>query len=107
MDKDGASVQCVSPVDVAFHAGQSKGPQGPGVNEYSIGISFVNRNDGVDPFPKEQFDRAVYIAKRLKSVFPNLKYLASHAAISAGRKDDPNGVPLKEFGEAIELEVWT
>lgn len=106
IDRDGSATQCVSPVDAAFHAGQSKGPQGAGVNEYSVGISFVNLNDGVDPFTSEQIQSAVFVAKKLKSAFPNLRYVTSHEAISPGRKDDPSGFPMQEFATLAELEVW-
>jgi AmpD protein len=106
IDRDGTSVQCVSPKDVAFHAGPSKGPQGEGVNEYSIGISFVNLNDGKDPFTEAQIAEAQFIVHRLKQNYKELKYITTHAAISPGRKDDPAGFPLEAFAMNCELRLW-
>lgn len=106
VDKDGTAVQCVAPTNVAFHAGQSTGPQGTGVNEYSIGISLVNLNNGIDPFTKAQIETAVLITTRLKTRFPNLKFITTHAAISPGRKNDPDGFPIKDIAEATGLCVW-
>ncbi|MBC8065482.1 MAG: N-acetylmuramoyl-L-alanine amidase [Chlorobia bacterium] len=106
IDRDGTAIQCVSPVNAAFHAGQSKGPQGEGVNEYSISISFVNKNDGTDPITAQQIDMASFIAKRLKLTFKDLRFVTSHAMISPGRKTDPAGFSIEEFSAAAGLEAW-
>ncbi len=106
VDRDGSAIQCVSPQDVAFHAGQSTGPQGAGVNEYSLGISLVNLNDGVDPFPPEQLSQLESLVTRLKKAFPSLRFIASHASISPGRKSDPAGFPLASFAETVGLSLW-
>lgn len=106
IDRDGTTVQCVSPVQAAFHAGKSKGPQGEGVNEYSIGISFVNENIREKPIEKVQLDTAKELIKRLKGKFPHLKFITTHAAISPGRKDDPIDFPIQELAEATNLHVW-
>lgn len=106
IDKDGTAVQCVAPTNVAFHAGKSTGPQGEGVNEYSIGISLVNLNNGIDPFTKAQIEKAILVATRLKSRFPNIKFVTTHASISPGRKSDPDGFPISEVAEASGLSVW-
>jgi N-acetyl-anhydromuramyl-L-alanine amidase AmpD len=106
IDKNGDIIQCVSPAHVAFHAGTSDGPQGSGVNEYSIGVSLVNRNDGTDPFATEQIQAATELLAKLKSKFPNLKFVTTHAAISPGRKNDPTGFPLEQFASEVGLSVW-
>ena len=106
IDRDGLAIQCVSPVNAAFHAGQSKGPQGEGVNEYSISISFVNENDGKHPLTDQQMEMARFIATRLKLTFKELRYVSSHASISPGRKTDPAGFSIEKFAEAVGLEPW-
>ena len=106
IDRDGTTVECVSPAEAAYHAGISKGPQGDGVNEYSIGVSFVNRNDGEDPFTKPQLTSAEQLAIDLRSKFSNLRYVTTHAAVSPERKNDPLGFPLNEVASAVNLSVW-
>lgn len=93
-------------MNAAFHAGQSKGPQGDGVNEYSISVSFVNKNDGTDPITDQQIEKANFIANRLKLTFKDLRYVTSHAMISPGRKTDPAGFSVEEFARAVGLEAW-
>ncbi len=106
VDKDGKGIQCVAPTNVAFHAGNSVGPQGEGVNEYSIGISLVNLNNGIDPFTKAQMETAALIITKLKARFPNIRFVTTHAAISPGRKSDPDGFEIKVIAEATGLSVW-
>lgn len=106
IDRDGTTVQCVSPREAAFHAGKSMGPQGEGVNEYSLSISMVNLNDGSDPFTTVQIETAQALVKRLKASFPELRFVTTHAAISPNRKDDPKGFPIQEFAEATGLTLW-
>ena len=106
IDRDGTTLQCVSPVQAAFHAGKSKGPQGDGVNEYSIGIAFVNENVPERPIEQIQLDTAKELIGRLRSKFAYLKFITTHAAISPGRKDDPIDFPIHELAEATNLHVW-
>lgn len=111
IDKDGTVYKCVpvsgkSPYSVAFHAGRSLGPRGPMVNFYSIGIAFVNRNDGLDPYTTEQLDSAEALIKELKTVFPWLENITTHYAVSPGRKTDPKNFPLEAFAARVGLPVW-
>lgn len=99
-------MQCVSPIQAAFHAGKSVGPQGDGVNEYSIGISFVNENTRESPISQIQLDTAKNLISRLRSKFPEIKFITTHAAISPGRKNDPIDFPIQELAEATGLKVW-
>src|SRR4029079_1281371 len=57
IDRDGTAVMHVSEEQRAWHAGQSRMSDGRvGVNDFSIGIELVNRNDGMDPYPAEQIE---------------------------------------------------
>lgn len=106
IDRDGTTIQCVSPVQAAFHAGKSKGPQGEGVNEYSIGIAFVNENLPEKPIDQVQIDTATELIQRLRAKFEDLKFVTTHANISPGRKNDPVNFPVRELAVATGLDVW-
>jgi len=93
IDKDGTVTKGVPYGRVAFHAGESMGPDGPNVNEYSIGISFVNRNDGKDPYTAAQTVSCENLIKELCNAVP-LHWLTTHYAISGFRgKTDPKRFP--------------
>src|SRR5262245_37372963 len=52
IDRDGTTIRHVAEQERAWHAGQSRMKDGREcVNDFSIGIELVNRNDGLDPFP--------------------------------------------------------
>jgi len=121
---DGRITKSVAASRVAFHAGNSYGPHeekrgvsrvqdrrkrfvaGCGVNEYTIGVSFVNANDGVDPYSKAQFDAARVLIVALKGQFPGLKWLTTHAIVSPGRKSDPRGFDVDRLASETGLAVW-
>lgn len=91
--KDGSIVQHVSTFDRAWHAGPSRDKEGrEKVNDFSIGIELVNKNDGKDPYPAAQVETLKNLLFHLKRRFP-LKYICSHAyvAVPKGRKSDPAG----------------
>lgn len=105
-ETDGLVRKCVPYGRVAFHAGKSFGPKGSNVNNYSVGISFVNRNDGLDGYSKAQIQAARDLILELKQAIPTLKYITTHFAISPGRKTDPRNFPVKELAAAVGLETW-
>lgn len=102
--KDGTVYKAVPYGREAFHAGKSVGPDGPNVNRYSIGISFANRNDGKDPYTKEQIEAARELIKDLADALPDVVWLTAHYAISPGRKSDPRGFPCRQV--AGRLVCW-
>lgn len=67
-----------------YHCGLSKGPDGPFVNRYSVGISLVNLNDGHDPYTRAQLDSVIELLKELKSAIPTLRWLTASAARQRG-----------------------
>lgn len=105
IDRDGTVLQLVNPSAVAFHCGESVGPEGPTVNEYSIGISLVNLNDASDPYPVEQFSALVNLIKGLG--MGSLRYLTTHAVIAPTRKTDPLGFDAASVAREVGLEFWT
>lgn len=109
IEKSGRITKCVPASKVAFHAGESLGPDGKWVNAYSIGISFVNLNDGKDPVTIEQYIAARDLIIDLRKQFPELKWVTTHYAISPGRKTDPkpmNLAKLRAFAKEVGLSPW-
>jgi N-acetyl-anhydromuramyl-L-alanine amidase AmpD len=92
VDKDGTVVQMVRIEDRAWHAGSSVLDDRPNVNDYSVGIEMVNRNDGVDPYTIAQYRSVAGIIRllRTKCDIPTAR-IVSHAQIARpyGRKTDP------------------
>lgn len=105
VEKDGTVTKCVPYGRVAFHAGQSSGPEGANVNGYSVGISFVNRNDGTDPYTEVQIQACDQLIRELKAAVPSIVYLTTHYAISPGRKTDPRGFPCSKVN-SVGLQMW-
>ena len=96
IDRDGTVYQHVDESEKAFHAGVSGMPDGrTGVNEFSIGIELVNRNDGIDPYPRAQLDALQELLKDIRSRHP-IRFVVSHAEIARpmGRKSDPKGLDI-------------
>jgi N-acetylmuramoyl-L-alanine amidase/AmpD protein len=97
--KDGSVIQHISTFDRAWHAGVSTDAMGHGnVNDYSIGIELVNRDDGKDPYPDAQVEVLGYLIDEMKRRFP-IKQIVSHEfiAIPRGRKVDPAGFPWEKL----------
>ena len=93
IDRDGTTVCHVSEAKRAWHAGTSRMKDGrTHVNDFSIGIELVNRNDGVDSFPSIQIQS---LRALLKSIMTrhHIRYIVPHyeCADPPGRKSDPVG----------------
>jgi len=91
--RDGTIVTHVPEDRRAWHAGQSRMKDGrTQVNDFSIGIELVNRNDGVDPFPASQIHA---LRRLLKSIMSRhaIQFIVPHYACAdpPGRKSDPAG----------------
>lgn len=93
IDRDGSIASHVAEDRRAWHAGQSKMKDGRvGVNDFSIGIELVNRNDGADPFPEEQIRAMRGLLRAILSRHP-IRHIVTHyeCADPPGRKSDPVG----------------
>lgn len=101
--KDGKITKCVPYGREAFHAGKSSGPEGLNVNRYSIGISFVNLNDGIDPYTEAQIVACDDLIAQLKAAIPTLSYLTTHYAVSPGRKTDPKRFPCSRVANGLQM----
>ncbi len=97
--KDGRIVQMVRDVDIAYHAGESswhgleyKNPKSgtPTMNNCSIGIELVNKNDGSDLYPEAQIAALILIGSWIiKTYSISLDDVTGHENIAPGRKTDP------------------
>jgi N-acetyl-anhydromuramyl-L-alanine amidase AmpD len=107
IDKSGLVTKCVPVSRVAYHAGVSVGPEGPSVNLYSVGISFVNWNNGADAYTSAQVVAARELVLALKDQLGGLRYLTTHRQVSWPRKNDPVGaVFLRKMACDVGLEYW-
>lgn len=105
IERDG-KVTKLAPVNrEAFHAGVSKGPNGPNVNRYSVGICFATNEK--EPITPEQIAAAKQLCKELCKVVVTIRHITCHKYISPGRKTDPAMLDQKTLGNiAGELKLW-
>lgn len=94
VDRDGKIVQMVDERLAAHHAGVSELAGRQRVNEFSVGIEMVNRNDGIDPYPEAQVQAVAALLRDLRRRWdlPDER-VVSHAQVArpVGRKSDPLG----------------
>jgi N-acetyl-anhydromuramyl-L-alanine amidase AmpD len=97
VDRDGRIVQMVPVQDRAWHAGASQLDGRSGVNDFSIGIEMVNVDDGIQPYPEQQYRSVARIIRLLRTAYsiPNDR-IVTHAriALPPGRKPDPRGFDM-------------
>ena len=93
IDRDGTVGMHVPEHMRAWHAGVSKMRDGrTSVNDFSIGIELVNRNDGLDRFPEPQLHAMRELVRSITMRHP-IRYIIPHyeCADPPGRKSDPVG----------------
>ena len=87
IDRKGTIYQLVVDKNIAYHAGESKTPDGrTNVNYFSIGIELMNTEK--DKNTKEQYSSLKNILSELKKTY-SIKYVLGHDDISPKRKSDP------------------
>lgn len=87
IDRNGKIYRLVEEKNIAYHAGESKMPDGrTGVNNFSIGIELVNSKDSKPT--GEQYSSLKYLISYIKSEY-HIKYTLGHSDIAQKRKDDP------------------
>jgi len=93
IDRDGMVISHVPEENRAWHAGESRMDDGRvNVNDFSIGIELVNRNDGTDPFPEKQLKALRDLLKAINTRHPIRRIIPHYAcAHPPGRKSDPVG----------------
>lgn len=102
VSKEGTILQLVPLEKRAWHAGVSDLDGVPDVNNYSVGIEIVNRNDGTDPYPDVQYAAVAHIIRQLRSRYPIPDTrIVSHAQVAPARKFDPVGFDFLKLGTML------
>lgn len=87
IDRDGNIFRLVEDSNIAYHAGESKVPDGrSGVNSFSLGIEMINSQK--DSFTSSQYNSVNNLIKYLKDKY-KIKYVLGHNQIAPDRKTDP------------------
>lgn len=90
--RDG-KVYTIVPYDrMAWHVGKSEWNGRKGANLFSIGLSFSNRNDGIEPLTDAQRRAMKVLIADVRRKYGHLP-VTTHAQVSPGRKTDPENVP--------------
>lgn len=99
VDRDGQVFMFVPLGKRAWHAGVSEYRGRKNVNDFSLGLSFANTNDGEELYTDAQYEVGALLACEWMKRFPaiGLDRITTHAAISPGRKTDPLGFDLDRF----------
>lgn len=91
VDRDGTVFALVPAERRAWHAGVSTFLGVPNCNDYAIGLSFGNRNDGAEPYPSVQLQVGAALCAEWMRRFPaiTLERITTHREVAPGRKTDP------------------
>lgn len=91
--RDGAVYTCVPYDRRAWHAGKAEWQGEKDVNGISIGIAYSNRNDGIEALTSKQIESAKKVIAELRVKYGTHLPVTTHAAVSPGRKSDPDKCP--------------
>jgi N-acetyl-anhydromuramoyl-L-alanine amidase len=109
IDRDGTVFSLVPTELRAWHAGVSTFNGRANCNDYTIGLSFANRNDGREPYTDQQYAvGAALIAQWMrKHSAITLDRITTHAIIARplGRKTDPLKFDLQRFTALVIAEL--
>lgn len=91
---DGTYYSLVSPERAAWHAGVSEWNGVQNINGISLGLAFVNPNNGQTPLTPNQIAVAKGVIQYWRQNYP-IEAVTTHAAVALpkGRKTDPEQVP--------------
>ncbi len=95
--RDGGILRLVEEKNIAYHAGESRMPDGRSdVNAFSIGIEVIGKDDG-NP-SDEQYDALKNLITDIKKRH-DIQYILGHSDIAPGRKTDPWGFSWNKIGK--------
>lgn len=87
IDRQGNVYRLVEDKNIAYHAGESKMPDGrTGVNAFSVGVEILTTKS--DSPTKAQYESLNGLIAYLKDKYP-IKNILGHSQIAPDRKDDP------------------
>jgi hypothetical protein len=103
VDRNGSVIEIVPPDKRAWHAGKSALGGVPDLNNFSVGIEMVDRNDG-QPYSNAQYAALASLIRQLRTRYdiPDAR-VVSHAAVALplGRKSDPVGFDFPRLYAAL------
>jgi N-acetylmuramoyl-L-alanine amidase len=106
VDRDGTTYHLVDTDKRAWHAGVSSFMGRENVNDFSIGLSFGNKNDGIERYTDEQYLVGAEIVAGWITKHPKitLERITTHADVARplGRKTDPFKFDMKRFLILVE-----
>lgn len=91
--RDGTVYELVRPERIAYHAGESEWKGRKFCNQYSIGVSWCNRHDGVETLTGKQVAAMRELLDHLAAQFPSVTEVVTHKDIAPTRKSDPERIP--------------
>lgn len=102
IDRNGDVLRLAPDEDTTWHAGLSRWDGRRRVNERSIGIELVNKNNGKDPYPKAQLEACLWVCRTAAIAYRiGPDRIIGHKDVAPGRKTDPAGFPWAEFRAAF------
>lgn len=105
IDRNGVVYDLVPIHRRAWHAGKSVFEGQNNVNNFSIGLSFANLNDGKQTYTDAQYEIGAELVSSWMSIYPAimLNRITTHRVIALpqGRKTDPVGFDLERFSTLI------
>ena len=113
IDRDGTVYKCAKlgsdhePGQTAWHAGAAKGPDGYGVNSYSLGVELAGTGDS---FTEAQYQSLIEWLEAVKPCFAGLKWITGHSdvCIPKGRKVDPGpNFDMMSVAKKTGLTIWS
>lgn len=109
LERNGDVTQLVPDERRAWHAGKSSWAGLANCNDYAIGVSFSNRNDGLEPFDPRAIRVGVdLVAGYCRRWSIGLDGITTHEAVGRpmGRKTDPGPLfPLAAFITAVRASL--
>jgi N-acetyl-anhydromuramyl-L-alanine amidase AmpD len=104
VDRDGTTYHLVDTDKRAWHAGVSSFHGRANVNDFSIGLSFGNKNDGKERYTNEQYLVGAEIVAGWMKKYPAIKLdrITTHAVIAPERKTDPLAFDMQRFRMLVE-----
>ena len=107
VERDGTVTQMVPIGKRAWHAGTSRLEQRANVNDFSVGIEIVNRNNGKQPYTDRQYKAVARIIRHLRTKrglrLPPDRIVSHHmVALPEGRKSDPLGFDFRRLNRLLD-----
>ena len=103
ISRSGAIYQLVPEANRAWHAGNASWKGRPNVDDYSIAVGLINRNDGTEAYPAAQLKQAAALVRYLLDKYHlALSDVVTTGMIKGSSKSDPAGFELTAFQAQLD-----